>query len=35
LMIEAMTNILLEEGFRKHSKSEPGQIHAEQFFVKL
>lgn len=35
LMIEAMTDILREEGFRNHSKNEPGQIHSEQFFVKL
>ncbi len=35
LMIEEMTEILEGEGFVKHSKKEPGQIHAEQYFVKL
>jgi ferredoxin--NADP+ reductase len=35
LMIEEMTEILVNEGLVKHSKREPGQIHAEQYFVKL
>ncbi|MDH4033234.1 MAG: hypothetical protein OEV80_05490, partial [candidate division Zixibacteria bacterium] len=35
LMIEEMTDILVAEGFIKHSKREPGQIHAEQYFVKV
>jgi len=35
LMIKAMTEILVKEGFKKHSKREPGQIHTEQFFVKI
>lgn len=34
-MIEEMTEILLKEGFRRHSPKAPGQIHSEQFFVKL
>lgn len=33
LMIEAMTEILKKEGFKSHSKKEPGQIHTEQFFL--
>jgi len=35
LMIDGMTEILVNEGFVKHSKKTPGQIHAEQYFVKL
>ena len=35
LMIDEMTGLLTEEGFVKHSKKTPGQIHAEQYFVKL
>ena len=35
LMIDAMTEVLLREGFVKHSKKNPGQIHVEQYFVKL
>ena len=35
LMINAMTGILEGEDFKKHSKKEPGQIHTEQFFVKM
>ncbi len=35
LMIKPMTEILNKEGFKKHSKREHGQIHTEQFFVKL
>ncbi len=35
LMIKAMTEILENDGFKKHSKKELGQIHTEQFFVKL
>ncbi len=34
-MIDEMTELLLKEGFEKHSKKSPGQIHAEQYFVKL
>lgn len=34
-MIDEMTELLLKEGFEKHSKKHPGQIHAEQYFVKL
>lgn len=34
LMIEQMTEILTGEGFVKHSKKSPGQIHSEQYFVK-
>jgi ferredoxin--NADP+ reductase len=35
-MIDEMTEILLAEGFEKYSTKNPeGQIHAEQFFVKL
>jgi len=35
-MIEEMTEILLGEGFEKYSSKVPaGQIHSEQFFVKL
>ena len=35
LMINEMINILEGEGFKKHSKKERGQIHTEQFFVKM
>lgn len=35
LMINSMTEILKKEGFKKHSKKESGQIHTEQYFVKL
>ncbi len=35
LMIDEMTGLLTKEGFVKHSKKTPGQIHAEQYFVKL
>ncbi|MCP4703680.1 MAG: ferredoxin--NADP reductase [candidate division Zixibacteria bacterium] len=35
MMIKAMTEIMEKEGFKKHSKKESGQIHTEQFFVKL
>ncbi len=34
-MIDEMTKILNQEGFTTHSTKTPGQIHAEQFFVKL
>jgi ferredoxin/flavodoxin---NADP+ reductase len=34
-MIDAMTEILNQEGFATHSTKSPGQIHSEQFFVKL
>ncbi|MEE9441045.1 MAG: ferredoxin--NADP reductase [candidate division Zixibacteria bacterium] len=34
-MIEEMTELLKKEGFQKHSKKNPGQIHSEQYFVKL
>lgn len=34
-MIEEMTEILQKEGFVAHSSTSPGQIHSEQFFVKL
>ncbi len=35
MMIKEMTEILQSEGFKKHSKRSPGQIHVEQFFAKL
>jgi len=35
LMIEEMQQILESEGFTKHSKKEPGQIHTEKFFAKV
>lgn len=35
MMIKGMTEILEKEGFKKHSKKEPGQVHTEQYFVKL
>lgn len=35
LMIKAMLEILEKEGFKKHSKKESGQVHTEQFFVKI
>jgi ferredoxin--NADP+ reductase len=31
-MVDAMTGILLSEGFREHSRSNPGEIHAEKFW---
>ena len=31
LMIEAMTEVLVKEGFTVHSKQTPGQIHIEEF----
>ncbi|NJN64050.1 MAG: ferredoxin--NADP reductase [Acidobacteria bacterium] len=31
-MIEDMTKLLTEEGFREHKKREPGQIHAEKYW---
>jgi ferredoxin--NADP+ reductase len=31
-MIEAMISRLGEEGFREHTKSQPGQIHAEKYW---
>jgi len=31
LMIDAMLEILQGEGFTKHSRKEPGQIHVETF----
>jgi ferredoxin--NADP+ reductase len=34
-MIDEMTKILNSEGFATHSTKSPGQIHSEQFFVKL
>ncbi|MFH1699645.1 MAG: ferredoxin--NADP reductase [Candidatus Zixiibacteriota bacterium] len=35
-MIEEITGILKSEGFEKHSRKNPnGQIHSEQYFVKL
>lgn len=34
-MIDDMTELLQKDGFKKHSKKDPGQIHAEQYFVKL
>lgn len=34
LMIDEMTDLLTGEGFIKHSKREPGQIHSEQYFAK-
>lgn len=33
LMINAMIEILEREGFKKHTKKEPGQIHTEVYFV--
>jgi len=35
LMIDGMMEILSAEGFQKHSKKNPGQVHTEQFFVRL
>lgn len=35
LMIKSMMEILEKEGFKKHSKKNPGQVHIEQFFAKL
>jgi len=35
MMIKEMTGILISEGFAEHSKKSPGQIHSEQYFVKL
>lgn len=35
MMIEEMEEILQSEGFKIHSKNDPGQIHSEKFFVKL
>ena len=35
LMIDEMTKLLVKEGFVKHSRKTPGQIHAEQYFVKV
>jgi ferredoxin/flavodoxin---NADP+ reductase len=35
LMIDAMTDILEGEGFTKHLKQNPGQIHTEQYFVNV
>ena len=35
-MIEAMVKLLEAEGFEEHSKKNPnGQVHSEQFFVKM
>jgi ferredoxin--NADP+ reductase len=34
-MIDEMTELLLKEGFERHSKKNPGQVHAEQYFEKL
>lgn len=34
MMIESMIKLLENEGFKKHSVKEPGQIHTEQFFRK-
>ena len=31
-MVDAMTGILVSEGFREHSRSTPGEIHAERFW---
>jgi ferredoxin--NADP+ reductase len=31
-MVDGMTAILAEEGFREHSRVAPGQIHAERFW---
>ncbi|MCK5124663.1 MAG: ferredoxin--NADP reductase [candidate division Zixibacteria bacterium] len=35
LMIKSMVEVLEKENFIKHSKKSPGQVHTEQFFVKL
>jgi ferredoxin--NADP+ reductase len=35
LMIKGMTEVLEKSGFRVHSKKTPGEIHTEQYFVKL
>ena len=35
LMIKEMLTVLKKEGFREHTKDSPGQIHTEQYFVKL
>lgn len=35
LMVDAMTAILEKEGFTKHSRKNPGQIHTEEYIVKL
>ncbi len=34
-MIEAMTAILEKEGFKLHSRKNPGQIHTEEYIVKM
>lgn len=31
-MIEDMTKILVEQGFKEHKKRDPGQIHAEKYW---
>lgn len=31
-MIEQMIDLLATEGFREHSKTEPGQVHAEKYW---
>jgi hypothetical protein len=31
-MIDAMTAILTGEGFREHTRQQPGQIHAEKWW---
>lgn len=31
-MIHSMQKILIEEGFKLHSRKDPGQIHSEEFF---
>jgi ferredoxin--NADP+ reductase len=35
LMIEAMTKLLAKEGFRLHSRKEPGVIHTEEYFARI
>jgi ferredoxin/flavodoxin---NADP+ reductase len=35
MMIEAMTNLLGKEGFKKHSRKEPGEVHTEEYFARI
>jgi ferredoxin/flavodoxin---NADP+ reductase len=33
-MVEEMTTLLVQEGFKEHTRHEPGQIHAERYWRK-
>jgi pyruvate formate lyase activating enzyme len=33
-MVEGMTTLLVQEGFKEHTRQEPGQIHAERYWRK-